>query len=497
MRQKRINSERQREYSPKMSRIKEKWNNMPRAVKAATAYTICSFLQQGVSFITLPLFTRLMTKAEYGQVTVYLSWQGIIQILLTLNLAYGSFSTAMMKFEDDRKGYIASVEGICMALSVFFLAIYLPFHSLWNELFKLPTGIMCLMLVEMLSMTAILLWSGKLRFEYKFVSVVIVTLLIAFVSPVIQYFMVINSEEKGYARIIGASVMNILVGGFVFILNIIRGRKKLFHKPYWRYALVFNVPLLAYYLSQVVFNQSDRIMISHMQGEDKAAVYGVAYSFAMLLTFVLNAINNSYVPWFYEKLKEGREEDDRPVSLGIAALMAVLVSGVIWFAPEIILIMAGSKYMEAVYVVPPVSISLILLLYSQFFINVEFYYEERKSLVWASIGAAVLNLATNWIFIRMFGYVAAAYTTLASYLVFAFANYLAMKKVLAKRGMQDRAYDYKGLIWLFIVFTVLSAVGAALYPVLPARLGVVAAALIVVIIKRQKVMEFLQVIIRR
>ena len=54
------------------SKIKDKM--LPVEVKASTAYTICSILQRSLSFITLPLFTRLLTTEEYGQSTVYNSW---------------------------------------------------------------------------------------------------------------------------------------------------------------------------------------------------------------------------------------------------------------------------------------------------------------------------------------------------------------------------------------------------------------------------------------
>ena len=82
--------------------IKEKWNKIPLTVKVSTSYAICSILQKCLSFITLPLFTRLLTTEQYGQYTIYSSWQGILMLFLTLNLAYGSFQTAMVKFEDRR-----------------------------------------------------------------------------------------------------------------------------------------------------------------------------------------------------------------------------------------------------------------------------------------------------------------------------------------------------------------------------------------------------------
>ena len=98
--------------------------------------------------------------------------------------------------------------------------------------------------------------------------------------------------------------------------------------------------------------------------------------------------------------------------------------------PEIVMFIGGDKYAGAENVIPPVAVSLLLLFYAQLFINVEFYYEKKKDLVFASIGAAILNLVLNWIFIPRYGYVAAAYTTLVSYVVFAGSNYLAMKRIL-------------------------------------------------------------------
>lgn len=469
-----------------MGKIKERYDRIPITVKASSAYAISSILQRCLSFITLPLFTRLLTTEQYGQLTIYQSWTGILSIFLTLNLAYGSFSTAMTKFENDRDGYIASVEGICLALSGVFLLVYLPFSGIWNKLFELPTAIMCVMVLELLGTTAIQLWSGKKRFEFKYKSIICITLGMAVVSPILAYLLVINSDEKGYARILGYSLISIIVGGFFYIRNAVKGRK-IVDKGYWKFALGFNVPLLAYYLSQVIFNQSDRIMISHMIGKDKAAVYGVAYSLATILTFVLNAINNSYVPWYYGKIKEGKQEENKAVSLGIALLMAILLSGVIWFAPEIIFVLAGEKYAEAVYVIAPVAISILLLFYSQLFINFQFYFEEKKKLVWASIGAAVINLILNWVFIRMLGFVAAAYTTLVSYIVFAFSNYKAMKQILEKRKIEDKAFNYKGLITVFVLFCFLSFLGVLMYRWLIVRICIVVGIALILISQHKKI----------
>lgn len=66
-----------------MNKFRKKLNEIPLTVKVSTSYAICSILQKCLSFITLPLFTRLLTTEQYGQYTIYTSWSGILMIFLT------------------------------------------------------------------------------------------------------------------------------------------------------------------------------------------------------------------------------------------------------------------------------------------------------------------------------------------------------------------------------------------------------------------------------
>ena len=467
------------------------FKGLPLEVKVSTAYAICSIIQNCIQFITLPIFTRLMTKEQFGQYTVYSSWSSIFAIFITLNLAYGSFSTAMIKFEDNRDAYIASVQGICVVLAGAFLLLYLPLRNYWNVLLDLPTPMVVLMVAEILANTAILFWGGKKRFEFKYVEVVAVTLFNAIIGPLVAYLLVTNTDEKGYARIIGYASVTIVVGGVVFIVNAVKGGNPL-KKDYWKYAIGFNVPLIAYYLSQTIFNQSDRIMIARFCGKDKAAVYGVAYTLAIVLTFVLNAINNSYVPWFYNKIKENKKKDNRDISCLLSILMAVLLACVIWLAPELIFFFGGSEYMEARWIVPPVALSVLLLFYAQMFINVEFYFEEKKKLVSASIVAALTNIVLNLLLIPIFGYYVAGYTTLFSYLIFAISNYNAMKKVLEKNKQDNDAFFEKGLVLIFLAFMIVGFLGMALYSYIIIRICIMAIVLFLLIMMRGKIMTIVQ-----
>lgn len=474
-----------------MRKLLQKYRNISYEVRASVAYTMCSVLQNCLSFITLPLFTRLLTTEEYGQYSIYASWMGILSIFVTLNIQYGSFSTAMMRFEDNRKEYISSAQSIMVMLAMIFMLAYLPFRAYWNPLFHLPTFLIVLMVAEIISQAALMCWSNRQRFEHKYRMIIFITLVNSIIAPVLAYLFVTHSESKGYARILGYSLVNIMIGGSFFIYNYMAG-KKVYSKKYWSYILEFNIPLVVYYLSQVVFNQSDRIMIDHMCGTDKAGIYGVAYSLAMVLSFVLNAINNSFVPWLYERLKDGKTERCQSVSVYLAALLAFILMGVISLAPEIIKILAGEQYMEAVWIVPPVAMSVLLLFYSQLFINVSFYYEEKGEIVYASIAAALFNIVLNGILLPRIGYFAAGYTTLISYALFAMANYYSYRKILKKHHIDQKMFDIKKLILILLIYFVLAFTAMVLYNLTLVRCVIVIAVLCTVAVNYKKIVKIVR-----
>ena len=433
-------------------------------VKASLAYTICSIVQKGLTFITMPIFTRLLTEEQYGLFSIYFSWSAIITIFTTLNLPYGSFSKAMVKFEDSRNQYISAVQVICIILSVVLFAIYFPLRKYFNEIFELPTFLVIIMLVEIVANFAILCWSGRCRFEYKYISVVLVTILIALCSPAVALIFIFTTGEanKGYARILGSAFVTIAVGTAFLIYNFAKGKNP-FKKDMFKYALGMNGALIFYYLSQVVFNQSDRIMISHMIGMDKAAIYSVAYNLAIVLTFIIDAINNSYVPWFYEKIKKGEAKDNKKISVLLTIFIGFLLLGIIALAPELIYILAGKNYLEAKWVVAPIAMSLLLLFLSQQFINVEFYYEKKYFLVIASIGAALVNVGLNFWLIPKYGYIAAGYTTLLSYIIFALCNYLVFVWLLKRQKLKNDMYNIPLLLLILVVFMGIGFLAMFLY----------------------------------
>lgn len=482
-----------------ISKFITKYKNMPKPVKASFWYTICSILQKSITFITLPIFTRLLTSGEYGSYNVYQTWFNIIIIFTTLNLQYGSFSTAMTKFEEDRDRYISSIQGLSTVITLLLFALYIPFRGFVNDATELTTMFMLAMCIEMIVQPAFGFWSGKKRFDFDYKNLVIVTLMNSVLNPILGILMVLGSDDKVFAKIYSGLIIQVVLFGTLYFINFIRG-KAFFVKQYWKFALQFNIPLIPYYLSQIVFNQSDRLMIAKICGKDKAGIYSVAYSLSLVLNFVITAVNNSFVPWKYKKLKNKDTSRISRVSCGISAFVMVMLLMLILCAPEVIRIMADEEYYAARWVVPPVAASVFFLFLTQLFINIEFFFEEKSMLVAGSILSALVNIGLNALFIPKFGFVAAGYTTLFSYLLFALCNYVCAIRVLKKHWPEKKIsqiYNIKLLFLMSAVFLILMVGCTLLYDYMVIRYGIVAIVLVLAVVFRKKLLEFVRIVKRR
>ena len=65
---------------------------MPVQMKASMWFLICSFLQKGISMITTPIFTRILTTSEYGQYSVFNAWLQILTPIVCLSLYAGVYA---------------------------------------------------------------------------------------------------------------------------------------------------------------------------------------------------------------------------------------------------------------------------------------------------------------------------------------------------------------------------------------------------------------------
>lgn len=457
-------------------------------VKASIWFTICSILQKGIALLSTPIFTRLLTTEQYGVYSVYQSWYSIISIFATLNLSAGVYFNGMTKYPKDRDCLTSSFQGLSTSITLVLFFVYTFAMDFWNELFGMSSLFMIAMFIELLFVPAYAFWAVKQRYDYKYVTIIILTLLVALGSPIVGMIAVISTSFKAEARVLSYVLIQVIQGIFFYIYNMIKG-KTFFHKEYWKFALVFNLPLIPHYLSMTILNQADRIMISKMAGMGDAAIYSVAYQISMMMTIITNAINNSFVPYTYKELKsknfEGIKENSNFLLILIGAVCIIAMA----FGPEIIRIFAAPEYYDAIWVIPPVAASVYFIFLYSLFANIEFYFEQTKFIMIASCGGSVANIILNAIFIPIYGYYAAGYTTLVCYILFSFAHYYFHKKILRQQGQIEDIYNRQFIFGFSVILLGSMIVMSLLYRYMIIRYSIVTFLLIIVLINSKRVLK--------
>lgn len=476
------------------SRLIDKYYKLSSPVKASIWFTICNIIQKGIAMITVPIFTRLLTPEQYGVYSVYQSWYSIIVVFATLNLYYGVFNNGMVKFREDRDRYTSTMQGLTTTVTLIFLIIYLLFHTYWNKILGLSSVLVLAMFIELFFAPAYSFWAARERYEFRYKTLVAVTLIMAFASPVLGIISVLfTSTYKAEARVLSFVFVQVCVGAFFYRKNMSKG-KCFYNKGYWKYALTFNIPLIPHYLSQSILNQSDRIMIGTMIGKGEAAIYSVAYSVSTLMVLVTSAINNSYIPYTYECLKGKKYSLLKKNTSALIVLVGVGTFFVVAFGPEVIKLFAPAEYYDAIWTIPPVAASVYFMFLYPIFGNVEFYYEENKYVMIASIAGALANVILNGICIPLFGYVAAGYTTLGCYILFSLGHYVFMRKVLKKHNITESIYDLK----FFLVFSIVILLGmlgmVVMYQYTIIRYALIVLMIVMVVLKKDSISTLIKAI---
>ena len=464
-----------------------KYKNSSVAVRAALWFVLCNILQKGVSMLTVPVFTRVMSAEAYGLFSVYTSLESIVLVFSTLNLQNCAYPNALTKFQNEKDKSELAVSLMSLS-SVSTLILFVLFFALQNIIFNtfgLSFELMVMMLLYTFFSLPISLWTVKQRFIYKYKSLVAVTFSVTLLSALSGLgFVLLWQAHQTAGRVLGFVAVE-MIFGIVLMVYYFRQAKKLFSVKYWKWALKRHLPLIPHSLSLTMLISSDRLMIGAMVDSVSAAIYSVAYTAGSFINIIKQSIVEAMRPWFYQSLKEKKFAAITKTCNGILVMIILISLVLIVFAPEVIAILAPPKYYEAIYIIPPVaSSSFFTFLYSMFSI-VEFYYEKTKKIMVASVVGAVANIGLNYIFIPLFGYIAAGYTTLVSYIILSIMHYIFVRQLCKEKEIPKGIFDLKFIIFLSFLVIIISILFTFLYQSIIIRYSVLAVLLIVCFLKRK------------
>ncbi len=469
-------------------KLLQRYNAFPLSVRASLWYIVCNFVQKGMSVITIPIFTRILSKAEYGELNVYNSWYMVLTIVVALAMGSGMHMQGLVKFSEKRDSFTAALQGLTLTLVLGWGLIYVPFRSFWNGLLSLNTIQMSAMLVNIWTSAVFGLWANTQRVEYRYRALLVVTVIGSLLKPVVEIFMVFHFEDRVSAKVVGAALLELAAFGWLFFVQIRKG-KCFFSAEIWKYALVFCIPLVPHYLSQTLLNQADRIMIRNILGPEEAGDYGLAYSVSLVLSIMVTALGQSVSPWIYEKIKAKKEKDIGGIIYLLMLMLAAVSLLLIVFAPEVIAVFAPGSYSGGVRCIPPVTIGIYFTFCYTNYVKFALYYEKKLGFVLITVVCAILNIVANQIFIPIFGYVAAGYTTMFSYMIYSILQYLLMRKICREECEGRYPMDTRILLLIQGGFVAVALLMSLCYDYMLLRYGVALLILLILLWKRKPLLK--------
>lgn len=380
--------------------------------KASLCYLIGNFFNKGFAFLTIPIFTRLLSTTDYGIINTYSSWAGILSMIVGFAM-HMSIRNAFVDYKDDTESYLSTIIKFTLLSSLGFMLIFYAVVKIFRINISLSLVFICLF--HSVASSIIEDVSCYFMMKYNYIKRTILMILPNLISVCVAIFLISYILKKDlYLGKIIPEALTIII--FAIILSVCY-TKKGFNTAYIKHALKISLPLILHGAALNILSNSDRIMITWLADASQAGIYSLVYSLGMVTYAITLSIDGIWIPWFTNKMKEKSYDEINYITKDYIKLITYIMCGLIIVSPEILKILASKSYWEGIKLMPIIIVANFLFFAYNIYTNLEHYYKKSNQITALTILAAVLNLVLNYIFIPKFGYVAAAFTTAISYFV--------------------------------------------------------------------------------
>lgn len=430
--------------------------------KAAFYYLSCQVLIRGMGFITTPVFTRLMSKAQYGEVANFFAWEALLYPVLTLNME-DSIGKARFDFEKNNDQFILSILSASNLFTIISLVVFVIFNNFFSSIFEMNVFRMVLMCFYITSLAAFNFQQMQYNVFYKYKRFAIYTVLLTFVRLVLSIVLVVVSHNKSDARIVGYVIPTVILGMILGIRIKKRGKQPQLNQI--KYAIKISFPLLVSTISSSILGQSDRVIITKYCGSEEAAMYSVAYTISSIASIVRVALKQAWAPWLRDSFNNGKFESTRYYSVRFSIIYGILIIFLMLSAPELVIILGGEAYAESIWAMPAVILSIVVNFIYTFYYEVEYFYNAIPYISAGTILSAVLNIVLNLIYVPRYGYIAASYTTLVCNIFILIFNYFTVRFKLKKISI----FDNKKIFFILFMLCMMQIIIAMTYNLIAIR----------------------------
>jgi len=398
--------------------------NLRRLFTSSSIYLLGNLANRALSFLMIPLYTRLLSPAEYGTIE-------ILELLVTvtvITLGASAIASSTIRIyhdeaEADRPKVISTavisllVVGLLVAL--FGMAISTSASSF---LFRTPANenlIRLAFLATYLSiLTELCLVYQRLKERASYFVKYSSTQLVA--SALLNLFFLVGMHA-GVWSLFWSKLIVSMVGALLLLRLVLREVGTAWDPRIARKLARFGAPLVIAGASMLMIHSSDRYFLNRYVSLTDVGIYSMAYKFGFLVTYLVgepfkrawNATSYGYVgsvDWQHSFARIG--------SYLIFTLMLVSLALTL-FRTEFLTFVAARDYRSAAAVIPILVASYTLRELGDFFNGVYLISKSRsRNLAGIILFSALVNIALNFLLIPTMGMIGAAWATFGTFAVY-------------------------------------------------------------------------------
>lgn len=385
-----------------------------------------------LSFLLVPLYTDVMSSADYGKVSIIFSWL----VLFNVILSYG-METSFFRFynsQDDKRAVIGTSTISIFWTSILFLVVSLLFRNTLASLSEIDVEYITYTIWILVLDALVVIPFSKLRAYQRPIIYSIIKIGNVTVNLGLNLFFLLYLPKIAAANpdgfLASLYVENFQIG-YIFVANIIASLLTLivlspnyFHIEWhfdvklWKKMLRYGFPILVAGLAFAINEHFDKILLDWFNvSKSEIGAYSACYKIGLFMVLFRTAYSLGIEPFFFSYAKnENAPQTYADVTKYFVIFGSLISLSVIVFADILkLFLIPNETYWSAMKVVP-------LIVLANFFLgiytNLSVWYkltDRTKMGAYISIVGAIITLAINFLLIDKFSYVGSAIATIAAY----------------------------------------------------------------------------------
>ncbi len=269
-------------------------------IHAGAIYTLANVASAGVPFVLLPILTRTLTPAQYGEVVSFYMLVAVCSSIAGLGL-HGAVG---VRWLDPSKGDVGRYTASALALVAFTTLLAAAVAALLAPRLGLglSPGVCALAAVAAGAATVqgmrFAVWQSRQR------PLPAATLQVssAALNVTLSLIGVLVLRLGGLGRIAGGLVASVVVAAASLLLLLRDGAATRVAAADVRALLRFGLPLMPHALAGALLSNADRFAVSAQLGPSTLGIYGAASQIGMIMGVLSDAAVKAYTPTMYQTL---------------------------------------------------------------------------------------------------------------------------------------------------------------------------------------------------